>query len=98
MPFPWRNYRCWCQKLGTMNYQGTWYCTQHYPYREHALELNAILFDLVGKERRDAYIDEWFPTDESFGWAKFLDKLEEIIPKLSMETGLLTLDKNRIVW
>jgi hypothetical protein len=89
MPFPWRNYRCWCQKLGTMNYQGTWYCTQHYPYREHALELNAILFDIVGKEKRDALIDLWFPNDSDFTLVKFLNILEDYVPKLDLPTGLL---------
>jgi hypothetical protein len=89
MPFPWRESRCWCKRLGTMDYQGIYYCVNHYPFKDHALELNAILFDIVGKEKRDALIDEWFPQDSDFTWEKLLNILEEYVPKLDIPTGLL---------
>jgi hypothetical protein len=89
MPYPWRVSRCHCGKLGTMNYRGEYFCAWHYPFKEHAQELNATLFDIVGKEKRDALIDQWFPNDADFNWEKFLNILEEYVPKLDLPTGLL---------
>jgi hypothetical protein len=91
--FPWREHRCWCGKIGIMNFQGEVFCSWHIPYREIVLtDLGPRLQDIVGKEKYSAMIDEWFPTEKVFDWVKCVTYLQTAIEQLGMETGLLLLE------
>ena len=92
MPFPWREHRCHCGKLATMNYMGDEFCVWHYPYRDACVYPLFRLALIVGQERKNQYIDEWFPTDQDFSWDKLYSQLEHLVPNLDIETGLLLLE------
>jgi hypothetical protein len=50
------------------------------------------LAEIVGDERKDQYIDEWFPTDDGFSWHKLLNQVEWILPRLDIPGSLLLLN------
>ena len=90
--FPWRQHRCYCGKLATMNFEGEEFCAWHYPYRDACIPPLTRLAEIVGDERKDQYIDEWFPTDDDFSWHKLLDQVEWILPRLDIPSSLLLLN------
>jgi hypothetical protein len=91
MPFPWRERRCFCGLLATMDYQGENFCVNHFPFMEVAVKKTRLLAEIVGDEKKNELIDLWFPLDESFSWSGLLNKVEELLPKLELPTGLLSL-------
>jgi hypothetical protein len=74
-----------------MNWGGESYCAIHIPYREMASEYLELLYDLMGKEWRDEWIDRKYPDDKSFSWQSCYYWAEDLYNKLNLPTGLLLL-------
>jgi hypothetical protein len=89
--FPYRSHRCWCGLLATTNFEGEEFCAWHFPFKEACIKPLTRLAEIVGDERKNQYIDEWFPMDDDFSWHKLLENVEWLLPRLDIATGLLLL-------
>jgi hypothetical protein len=74
-----------------MNWAGDSFCAQHVPYQQMASEYLELLYDLMGKEWRDEWIDQRYPDDKDFNWESCYNWAKNLYEELSMETGLLSL-------
>ena len=90
MPYPDRTSRCWCQKESVLNWGGESFCAEHIPYREMASEYLEMLYDIMGKEWRDNWIDQKYPDDRGFSWQSCYYWAEDLYAKLNIPTGLLS--------
>jgi len=85
MPFPWREHRCWCGKIGVINFQGEMYCSWHLPFKEMSEEYTLDLIDLIGVDTKNELID-------GFQWEEYYYWVKNMVDNLNMPTGLLSFD------
>ena len=91
MPYPYRVSRCHCGKESVLNWGGDSFCSEHIPYREMAEPYLEDLYDLVGKEIRDTWLDRQYPGNDTFSWQSCYYWAKDLYEKLTVETGLLML-------